>query len=68
MKVKFVINKLKEKKYWLVGMFKELEWVLYGFFLDRILLRNYLSYNIVGEIMFYVLNVCYCELFVNGEY
>ncbi|HEO7582889.1 TPA: CotH kinase family protein, partial [Streptococcus agalactiae] len=35
---------------------------------DRTLLRNYLSYNIAGEIMSYAPNVRYCELFVNGEY
>lgn len=68
LKVKFVTNKLKEKKHRLAGMPKESEWVLHGPFLDRTLLRNYLSYNIAGEIMSYAPNVRYCELFVNGEY
>lgn len=44
------------------------EWVLHGPWIDRTLLRNYLSYNIAGEVMTYAPGVRFVELFVNGEY
>ena len=43
-------------------------WVLHGPILDKTLLRNYLCYNITGQIMEYVPEVRFCELFLNGEY
>lgn len=52
----------------LAGMSAHDEWVLNGPFLDRTLLRNYLSLNTTGEVMEYAPNLRYCELFVNGEY
>lgn len=52
----------------LAGMPSHNEWVLNGPFLDRTLIRNYLCYNIAGEIMEYAPNVRFCELFVDGEY
>ena len=52
----------------LFGMSKHNDWVLNGPFLDRSLMRNYLCYNIAGEIMSYSPNVRYCELYVNEEY
>lgn len=57
-----------ENKQELAGMAKHDEWVLNGPFLDRSLLRNYLCFNISGEIMEYSPNVRYCELFVDGKY
>jgi len=42
--------------------------VLHGPFLDKTLIRNYMWYNIGGEIMSYSPNVRFCELFINGEY
>lgn len=50
------------------GMAADSSWVLHGPILDKTLLRNYLCYNISGEIMQYVPNVRFCELFLNGEY
>ena len=44
------------------------EWVLHGPWIDRTLVRNYLGYNIAGEVMPYAPNVRFVELFVNGEY
>ncbi len=50
------------------GMTSDNEWVLHGPFLDKSLIRNYLCYNLSGEIMDYAPNVRFCELFLNGEY
>ena len=50
------------------GMTADNVWVLHGPFLDKSLIRNYMCYNISGEIMDYAPNVRFCELFVNSEY
>ena len=44
------------------------EWVLHGPFLDKTLIRNYLWYNIAGEIVEYSPNVRFCEVVIDGEY
>ncbi len=44
------------------------EWALHGPYLDKSLIRNYLCYNIAGEIMGYAPNVRFCEVMFNGEY
>ncbi len=63
------INKKGEKKdVSLLGMDSHSDWVLNGPFLDKTLMRNYMWYNISGEIMEYSPNVRYCEVFVNEEY
>lgn len=51
-----------------MGMDAHHEWVLHGPFLDKTLMRNYMWYNIAGEIMDYAPNVRFCELMLNGEY
>lgn len=51
-----------------MGMDKHHEWVLHGPYLDKTLIRNYMWYNIGGEIMDYAPNVRFCEMFLNGEY
>lgn len=52
----------------LSGMTEDSDWVLHGPFLDKTLIRNYLCYNLAGEIMDYAPNVRFCEMFLNGEY
>lgn len=52
----------------LVGMDAHHEWVLHGPFLDKTLMRNYMWYNLAGEIMGYAPNVRFCEVVINGEY
>lgn len=52
----------------MMGMAPHYEWALYGPFLDKSLIRNYLCYNIAGEIMEYAPNVRFCEVILNGEY
>lgn len=52
----------------ILDMGSEESWILYGPFLDKTLLRNYLSLNLAGQFMEYVPDVRFCELFVNDEY
>lgn len=52
----------------LSGMTADNSWVLHGPFLDKTLIRNYLCYNLSGEIMDYAPNVRFCEVVLNGEY
>lgn len=52
----------------LSGMTPDNSWALHGPFLDKTLIRNYLCYNLAGEMMEYAPNCRFCELFVNGEY
>lgn len=52
----------------LMGMDAHHEWALYGPWLDKTAVRNYLFYNLAGEIMDYAPNVRYCELMVDGAY
>ena len=51
-----------------MGMDSHHEWMLHGPFLDKTLIRNYLCYNLAGEIMGYAPNVRFCEVVMNGEY
>ena len=52
----------------IMGMDAHHEWVLHGPYLDKTLLRNYMWYNIAGEIMDYAPNVRFCEVILNDEY
>ena len=51
-----------------LGMDAHHEWAIHGPFLDKTLIRNYMWYNISGEIMEYSPNVRFFELVLNGEY
>lgn len=51
-----------------LGMDAHHEWAVHGPFLDKSLIRNYMWYNISGEIMEYSPNVRFFELVLNGEY
>lgn len=51
-----------------MGMAAGSEWVLNGTFLDKSHIRNYIAYNIAGEIMDYAPNIRFCEVFLyDGE-
>lgn len=52
----------------LLGMDAHQDWALHGPYLDKTLLRNYMMYNLAGEIMDYAPNVRFCEVVINGEY
>ena len=59
----------KQHKYSkIMGMNPHYEWALHGPYLDKTLMRNYMWYNISGEIMEYAPNVRYCEVFLNNKY
>lgn len=66
--LKFINEDGSENKQKVMGMDSYDEWILNGPFLDKTLLRNYMWYNIAGEIMDYAPNVRYCEVFINNEY
>lgn len=67
--IKFMNEDLSNNKnIGLSGMVEDSDWVLHGPYIDKSLIRNYLSYNLAGEIMDYAPNVRFCELFLNGEY
>jgi len=51
-----------------MGMAAHYEWALHSPMIDRSLVRNYMWYNIAGEIMDYAPNCRFCELIVNGDY
>jgi len=52
----------------MLGMDAHHEWALHGPILDKTMIRNYMWYNIAGEIMDYAPNVRFCEVMINGEY
>ena len=47
---------------------EENDWVLYGAYSDKTLLRNSLTYSLSREMGYYAPRTKYCELFINGEY
>ena len=58
----------KYENHEVMGMEPHYEWALHGPYLDKSLIRNYMWYNIAGEMMDYAPNVRFCEVIVNGEY
>jgi hypothetical protein len=56
------------KKVPVMGMGAHQDWVLNGPILDKSLVRNYMWYNISGEVMDYAPNVRFCEVILNGRY
>lgn len=50
------------------GMVADSDWVLHGPYMDKTLIRNYMCYNIAGEMMDYSPNVRFCEVFINDKY
>lgn len=66
--LRFTDDKGKYQNLKIMGMDAHYEWALHGPFLDKSLLRNYMWYNIAGEIMGYAPNVRFCEVILNGTY
>ncbi|MDO4437851.1 MAG: CotH kinase family protein [Eubacteriales bacterium] len=52
----------KAKKKNILGMGSDSEWILNVSFIDKSLLRNYLAYEAIGEIMPYTPDVQFCEV------
>ena len=57
-----------DQDYPLLGMPEGEDWALYGPFLDKTLIRNYLCMNVAGQVMGYAPRVRFCELWLDGEY
>lgn len=66
--IRFIDEKGNQLDQEVMGMYKDEEWALYGPFLDKTLIRNYMWMNISGEIMGYAPNVRFCECYLDGEY
>ena len=52
----------------LLNLPEENDWVLYGAYSDKTLLRNSLAYELSRQMGYYAPRTKYCELFVNDEY
>ena len=52
----------------LLGLPKENDWVLYGAYPDKSLMRNEITYSIFSELQPWSPRYVYCELVVNDEY
>lgn len=66
--LEFVDDKGEKRSISVMGMDAHHEWVLNGPILDKSLVRNYMWYNISGELMDYAPHVRFCEVLVNGQY
>lgn len=66
--IKLVDGQGQDEDVSLFGMGAHDNWALYGPFLDKTLIRNYVLMNISGQIMGYAPNVRFCEVFLNGRY
>lgn len=52
----------------LLGMPKESDWILYGSYDDKTLIRNVLAHKIYNDLGRYSTRTKYCELILNGNY
>lgn len=66
--IKLVTEDGLERSEPLLGMSGHDEWVLHGPYIDKSLIRNYVFYNLSGEIMEYAPNCRFCELIIDGDY
>lgn len=67
-KISFIDNEGNPSLQEVMGMAEGDEWALYGPFLDKTLIRNYMWLNISAKIMGYAPNVRFCECYLDGEY
>ncbi|MCI8280160.1 MAG: spore coat protein CotH [Lachnospiraceae bacterium] len=66
--LKLVDQDGKENPQEIMGMSQHDQWALYGPFLDKTLMRNYMWMNLSAEVMGYAPNVRYCEVILDGAY
>jgi len=52
----------------LLGMPEENDWILYGPYSDKTLIKNVLSLKLARDLGRYASRTQYCELFINGSY
>jgi spore coat protein H len=62
------LNSTQRASYAVMGMPPETDWVLNGPYLDKTLVRDYLMYNLAGEIMAWAPHARFCEVFLDGNY
>ncbi len=67
-KIAFVDEAGLESNVDVMGMGAYDEWALYGPFLDKTMMRNYIYLNLYGEIDHTAPDMRYCEVFIDGEY
>jgi len=68
LKKSFALKVKNKKKESLLGLPKNSDWVLYGPYLDRTLLRDRLIYNLGSEMGLLAPKSKYCELVINNDY
>ncbi len=66
--VKFIDKDGDENPQEVMGMSAHDQWALYGPFLDKTLIRNYMWMNLSAEVMGYAPDVRYCEVILDGKY
>lgn len=66
--LKFVGEQGESRNIPVMGMSAHCDWVLHSPLIDKSLMRNYMWYNISGEIMRWAPNCRFCEVIVNGDY
>lgn len=66
--IKFINEKNKKINRSFLGMPSDSDWVLHGPFIDKSLIRNYMWYNIAGEIMTEAPKTRFFELYLDNEY
>lgn len=66
--LKFVDDSGMDQDIPVMGMDAHHEWALHGPILDQSLIRNYMWYNISGEIMEYAPDCRFCEVVIDGSY
>lgn len=67
-KINLIDDKGNKSLQEVMGMPQGDEWALYGPFLDKTLIRNYMWLNISAKIMDFVPNVRFCECYLDGKY
>lgn len=65
---KFINDDGTEKDLEVLGMEKHSTWVLNASYIDKTQMRNYMWYNLSGEIMEWAPDAKFCEVFLDGEY
>ncbi len=66
--MKFIDSSGNKSSHKVMGMEKNNSWVLNGPFLDKTLMRNYMWYNLSGQLMEWAPDVRFCELFIDQVY
>lgn len=66
--LKLMDEKENDREEAIMGMEASDTWILHGPYLDKTLMRNYMWYNLSGQVMDWAPQAQFCEVFLNGEY